>query len=526
MIINQFLTSDIPRRFNKDFLHERQKRIVTVSGITKLIFAGLDKAGKTTIFKATMEEMDANELKNLAPTKAIERHSTNYLDQDFSVWDMGGQINYRESYLSKPEVFNQTKGMIFVIDIQDIDRLEESYKYFVDILSILKNVDPAPKLYVLFHKYDPEIAGRLKSHFYKAARLFRKADKLTPQKFKFYLTSIYSNSIDLAVKRILFENFEDFEEPSQKLAMKQTQGLADSSSVPQTGGTPPATAKTPPPTTTVTETTSVPQPTTAASASLAQSSKPPAPPPASPKVPPATIAPEPKTKPVLPPLPEKKGASSILEELASEKAAIEAIPSAKKGSIVQTKTAPPVIDEPAEKTDEEILVDATPTSLFDLSDGIVEKLTEVVAKRMTESEEIVAISILSQEGEQVLAVGKTDIDYERLGTLKEVVSTLNPKQFYKELADIEYRGLGHFTLSDFDIYFARASDDYAIAILAVDVSTLMLQNAQRIVDSIRQGLGTMKISEEAEPDAAPEKKDLVSDLRSRLKKLSGLGDLE
>ncbi len=497
-----------------------------MSGITKLIFAGLDKAGKTTIYKATMEEMDANELKDLAPTKQIERHSTNYLDQDFSVWDMGGQQNYRESYLSKPEVFNQTKAMIFVIDIQDIDRLEESYQYFVDILSILKNVDPSPKLYVLFHKYDPEIAGRLKSHFYKAARLFRKADKLTPQKFKFYLTSIYSNSIDLAVKRILFENFEDFEEPSQKLAMKADKPLADSSSVPtassvpQTGGTPPAAA------TTVTETTTVPQPTVATSATLAPSAKPPAPPPAATKAPPPAATPEPKTKPVLPPLPKKKAASSILEELASEKAAIEAIPSAKKGSDVPVEAAPPVIDEPVEKTDEQILEDATPTSLFDLSDGIVEKLTEVVAKRMTESEEIVAISILSQEGEQVLAVGKTDMDYERLGTLKEVVSTLNPKQFYKELADIEYRGLGHFTLSDFDIYFARASDDYAIAILAVDVSTLMLQNAQRIVDSIRQGLGTMKISEEAEPDAAPEKKDLVSDLRSRLKKLSGLGDLE
>ena len=189
--------------------------------ITKLIFAGLDKAGKTTIYKATMEEMDVQELKNLAPTKQIERHATSYLDKDFSVWDMGGQQNYREAYLNKPEVFNQTKAMIFVIDIQDIDRLEESYQYFVDILQILKNVDPAPKLYVLFHKYDPEISGRLKSHFYKAARLFRKADKLTPQKFKFYLTSIFSNSIDLAVKRILFENFEEFEEPSQKLAMDQ-----------------------------------------------------------------------------------------------------------------------------------------------------------------------------------------------------------------------------------------------------------------------------------------------------------------
>ena len=36
----------------------------------------------------------------------------------------------------------------------------------------------------------------------------------------------------------------------------------------------------------------------------------------------------------------------------------------------------------------------------------------------------------------------------------------------------------------------------------------MLQNAQRIVDSIRQGLGMMDVSEEAAPEA--KKKDLVS----------------
>ncbi|MFV2015572.1 MAG: hypothetical protein ACC656_09110, partial [Candidatus Heimdallarchaeota archaeon] len=174
--------------------------------------------------------------------------------------------------------------------------------------------------------------------------------------------------------------------------------------------------------------------------------------------------------------------------------------------------------------DKEELVDATPSSLFDLSDELVNKLTVVVEKRMQESEEIVALSILSTEGKQVLAIGKNALDYERLETLKEVVATLNPKEFYKELADIEYRGLGHFTLSDFDIYFARANQDYAIAILAVDVSTLMLQNAQRIVDSIRQGLGMMDVSEEAEPEV--KKKDLVSDLRSRLKQLSSLSDLD
>ena len=111
--------------------------------------------------------------------------------------------------------------------------------------------------------------------------------------------------------------------------------------------------------------------------------------------------------------------------------------------------------------------------------------------------------------------------------LRSVVSALNPKRFFKDLADIEYRGLGHFPMDEFDIYFARGSEGYAIAVLATDVSTLMLQNAQRIVKSIRQGLSLTGDDDTEDDEEAPKtkKKDLVSDLRSRLRNLSGLGDL-
>ena len=50
-----------------------------------MIFAGLDKAGKTTIYKATMEEMNVDEIKDLRPTRGIERHSHDFLDTDFKV---------------------------------------------------------------------------------------------------------------------------------------------------------------------------------------------------------------------------------------------------------------------------------------------------------------------------------------------------------------------------------------------------------------------------------------------------------
>ena len=45
----------------------------------KLIFAGLDRAGKTTIYKATMEEMSPGELEQSRPTRGIERHAHDFL---------------------------------------------------------------------------------------------------------------------------------------------------------------------------------------------------------------------------------------------------------------------------------------------------------------------------------------------------------------------------------------------------------------------------------------------------------------
>lgn len=443
----------------------------------KIIFSGLDKAGKTTIYKRTMEEMSIEEIGDSKPTRGIERHEHDWLDTDFSVWDLGGQVNYREAYLSKPEIFQQTKAMIFVVDIQDIDRLDEAYNYYTDILRILVNVDPIPKLYVLFHKFDPEEIGRLRNNFYKATRLFRNADKLIGQKFKGLATSIYSNTIDLAIKRILFENFDKFkEEPvgtaratvPSKLKIASDQDAP----VPKSAPTPAAT--------------------------------------------PDLVTPVP--------------ASAETPMAKSEAPEVEAIPvvdtPAEEVPVVKDTPAEAIPEEKVEEAREEpdlktVLEESTPTFLDDVTDEIVDRLTNVINKRMKDTPEIIAISIISSDGKQVLGVAKSDLDFKKLDTLKNVVGSLNPKSFFKELTDIEYRGLGHLPFSDFDIYFARATDDFAVAVLATDVSTFMLQNAQRIVKSIRQGIGAVSDDEDGE-EPKKKKKDLVFDLRSKLKSISGL----
>lgn len=515
--------------------------IVNSSGpLTKLIFAGLDAAGKTTIYKATMKEVPVDELKDSRPTRGIDRDISDFMDLDFSVWDLGGQQSYRETYLSKPEIFNSTKALIFVLDIQDVDRFEEAYQYYLDIMNILINVEPRPKVYVLFHKFDPDKAAKLRSHFFRATKLFRQADKITGMKFTGFATSIYSDTIQKAVKRILWENIENF---TPKMDSDNVAEKPKSETVPRIGGSTPKVGAqvpkvggtAPQPTSSPTipkpvsppakdsdffqeklsdklddlledEEESPPQSSTSAPSPPTPRSAPSPPPSAPAPQPSAPSPPQPAPSPAKPmPSPSAKTtAPSTIPDSSSSK--VDSIPSP--------------------KYEEGQIYEEVP-DLSDLSTHIVDQLSSVISKRMNDTPEIVAMAILGIDGKVPLAVAKSEIEKEKIEVVKNVVQSLSPKQFFKELGDVEYRGLGHLTFSDFDIYFAKLHDEYAIAILAVDVSTPMLENAQRIVKTIRQGLGMVSSEKKEEVEEEADKKvDLIGDLRSRLKKIGSLHNVD
>lgn len=474
---------------------------------TKLVLAGLDQAGKSTIYQAAMEELAIAEAADQSPTRGIERHDHSFLDHDFAVWDLGGQKNYRETYLSKPEVFAKTTALVFVVDIQDMPRLDEAYDYYVDILNTMQSLDTLPRMYVFFHKFDPDLIAKLRANFYKATRKFRQADHLIKQKFKGYATSIYSNSIQLAIKRTLVDNIEGYREPPETVKRepkKKEEPVPTTSSKSEKVVEEKFTeVKTPVPSIPTSSTTTE----TSSSASFAETDDVQAPEPLIEESIPAPVPVADQTAPA--PAPVLDEPEPVSEEVQTQMDLVDEL----TGKIVD------------EEEINETLEEATPKSLLDLSDTIVENLTNVINKRMKEIPEIVAFSILSADGDQVMAIAKDDGDYEKLDILKEVVGSLNPRQFFKELTDVEYRGLGHISLSDFDIYFAKASEDYAIALVAIDVSTMMLENAQKIVTAVRQGINMVELGDEEDEVKEEEKKDIVSDLKSRLKAISGLDDI-
>ncbi|MHA1293468.1 MAG: ADP-ribosylation factor-like protein [Promethearchaeota archaeon] len=163
----------------------------------KIVVIGLDNAGKTAILSKFGDRLGITDLIYLKPTKGIERQKIKSENVDLYIWDMGGQKEYRERYLGNPEqFFLQTDLILYVIDVQDFERFENSIKYFKEILNILITLEENPFILIFLHKFDPDIKNdpeiQLRVEMLKDLlnETFRSLDY--EFEFEIYLTSIFS----------------------------------------------------------------------------------------------------------------------------------------------------------------------------------------------------------------------------------------------------------------------------------------------------------------------------------------------
>ncbi len=117
----------------------------------KIIFTGLDNGGKSSIILALQRTL-AN-LATLGPTKMVDRTVFDYLGYKISNHDLGGQKKYLITYLKQPgKYFLDAAVVNYVIDVQEINRYDESISYFKDVLAELVELKTNPLVYVFFHK--------------------------------------------------------------------------------------------------------------------------------------------------------------------------------------------------------------------------------------------------------------------------------------------------------------------------------------------------------------------------------------
>ncbi|MBD3194190.1 MAG: hypothetical protein GF317_03990 [Candidatus Lokiarchaeota archaeon] len=163
----------------------------------KIIVVGLQLAGKTSIINRVGLEKGIEKLSNLEPTKGVNRQTLHRPNYDLIIWDFGGQEKYRDKYLQDPErYFLQIDLLIYVIDVQDSERFDETFEYFEKIIDIIKVLEENPYILILIHKFDPDIADDPKILLNvelvkdKINEIFRK--KQYNYEYETYATSIYS----------------------------------------------------------------------------------------------------------------------------------------------------------------------------------------------------------------------------------------------------------------------------------------------------------------------------------------------
>ncbi|KAG1516427.1 hypothetical protein G6F53_002159 [Rhizopus delemar] len=83
------------------------------------IMVGLDAAGKTTI----LYKLKLGEIVTTIPTIGFNVETVEYKNISFTVWDVGGQDKIRPLWR---HYFQNTQGIIFVVDSNDRDRISEA----------------------------------------------------------------------------------------------------------------------------------------------------------------------------------------------------------------------------------------------------------------------------------------------------------------------------------------------------------------------------------------------------------------
>ncbi|XP_077975460.1 ADP-ribosylation factor 1-like isoform X2 [Styela clava] len=94
----------------------------------RILMVGLDAAGKTTI----LYKLKLGEIVTTIPTIGFNVETVEYKNISFTVWDVGGQDKIRPLWR---HYFQNTQGLIFVVDSNDRERLCEAKEELKRMLS-------------------------------------------------------------------------------------------------------------------------------------------------------------------------------------------------------------------------------------------------------------------------------------------------------------------------------------------------------------------------------------------------------
>ena len=159
----------------------------------KIALFGLNYAGKTSILKTILYEFEA--FAHILPTTGVDRTEMEFFGKSLLIWDFGGQSIYREDYLKQPmRFFQRIKFFYYVVDVQDIERIKESAEYYLKLIKLTTEFSDNFKIYIFFHKIDPNYRGKTKFEESENKFLSEIIPKMNELKIipTYFYTSIYN----------------------------------------------------------------------------------------------------------------------------------------------------------------------------------------------------------------------------------------------------------------------------------------------------------------------------------------------
>jgi hypothetical protein len=128
----------------------------------KYVIAGLDGSGKTSILLSLQGVSNLLSYYALRPTLGLNIEQVLDKQSEISIWELGGQEEYRNTYFEEKKLaqfFEGMKKFIYVLDIQAINRYQESLHYLSLLQSSIINANPE-EIIIFFHKFDPNLNSK------------------------------------------------------------------------------------------------------------------------------------------------------------------------------------------------------------------------------------------------------------------------------------------------------------------------------------------------------------------------------
>ena len=160
--------------------------------VASILFLGLDSAGKTS-FILTLENK-FSKLQNLKPTMGLNRTTFDIMGFTISTFDVGGQLSYRNVYLSDEKLAMNADLIFYIMDVQERNRYAENAEFFEQIMNRIDEKNFKTKVIICLHKADPDLLNDEDSYIHAnvkiATRLMR--TKAPNHEIKFFNTSIFN----------------------------------------------------------------------------------------------------------------------------------------------------------------------------------------------------------------------------------------------------------------------------------------------------------------------------------------------